>query len=150
MEVKLIKNQSEINKVIELFVRVFSEPPYDEIWTKQLAFKRLSEIFERGKGFCLYVEENKKVLGLIFCQTQTWQDGVHIIIEDTVVDSSQRNKGIGNLLAKKLEEIAKEKKITSIDLLSNTKSKAINFWKKQGYETNGYVQFMKRLDDTKF
>ncbi len=150
MAVKLIQNQDEIWKVLDLFIQVFSEPPYEEVWTKDLAFKRLSEIYQRGKDFCLYVEENSQVIGLIFCQTQTWQDGVHIMIEDTVVDSNQRNKGVGALLIKKLEEIAKEKNIASIDLLSNTKSKAIDFWKKQGYEANGYIQFMKRVDGTKF
>ena len=150
MEVKSIQNQNEINKVLDLFIQVFSEPPYEEVWARELAFKRLSEIHERGKDFCLYVEENERIIGLIFCQTQTWQDGIHIIIEDMVVDSNQRNKGVGALLVKKLEKIAKKKGIASIDLLSNTRSKAIYFWKKQGYETNGYVQFMKRLDGIKF
>ncbi len=148
MEVKSIQNQDEINKLLDLFIRVFSEPPYEEVWTRESAFKRLSEIYERGKDFCLYIEQNRQIIGMIFCQIQTWQDGIHVIIEDVVVDSKQRNKGIGALLVKKIEEIAKEKNITSIDLLSNTKSKAVDFWKKQGYETNGYVQFMKRIENS--
>lgn len=145
MKIKKIKNEIEVKKVVDLFIKVFSEHPYNEIWTKKQALKRLTEIYQRGKDFCFYAEEKNIVVGLIFCQTQTWEEGVHVIIEDTAVDSNMRSKGIGELLVKELEKVAKNKNISSIDLLSNTKSKAINFWAKQKYKKNGYIQFMKKI-----
>lgn len=145
MDIKSIKDKSDINKLVDLFIKVFSEPPYNETWTKELAFERLSETYENCEDFCLYIEDQGKVIGLIVCDTQTWHDGVHIFIEDVIVDPNYRNKGIGSKLLKKLEEIAKKKNIVSIDLLSNTKSKAIGFWKKNNYKPNGYIELMKRI-----
>lgn len=145
MEIKQIFEKEEINKVLDLFIQVFSEEPYYEKWTKKLAFKRLSEIYNLGKEFCLYIEEKNEVIGMIFCQTQTWEDGMHIIIEDTAVHPRFRNKGVGEHLVTKLEELARKRGIVSIDLLTNTKSKAVDFWTKNNYKQNGYIQFTKHL-----
>lgn len=60
MQIKTIKNKSDINKVVDLFIKVFAEPPYKEIWTKNLVSKRLSEAYSGGKDFCFYAEEKKK------------------------------------------------------------------------------------------
>jgi len=145
VEIKIVNDVSEINDLLDLFIKVFSEPPYSEIWSRDSAFKRLSEIYEKGKGFCLYAKENDQVIGLIFCQTQVWNDGVHIIVEDTVVDSLKRRNGIGKLLVQKLEEVALDNNMVSIDLLSNKQAKAIDFWNSLGYNQTNYVQFIKQL-----
>jgi ribosomal protein S18 acetylase RimI-like enzyme len=145
MKIKQIKNKSEIKKVVDLFIKVYSEPPYNESWSRDSAFKKLSEIYERGKEFCFYAEKDKEIIGLLFCQTQTWHDGVHIFVEDIVVDSNYRNKEVGAQLVKELEQTAKQKHIVSIDLLASTESKAVDFWKKLGYKHNNYIELGKKL-----
>jgi aminoglycoside 6'-N-acetyltransferase I len=142
MDIKYVRDETEISRLTDLFIRAFSEQPYNETWTNELALKRLTETYRSGKGFCLYAQTDK-VVGLIFCRTQTWHDGVHLIVEDAAVDTSYREKGVGKLLVKSLEDIARKNKIMAIDLLSNTK--AIGFWKKLGYATDGYVQLTKKL-----
>ena len=144
MEIKQINNKKQIEQVVDLFMRVFAEPPYNEQWTREAALKRLIEIYKGGKDFCFYAESGK-IVGAVFCRTQTWHEGVHVIGEDCVVDPAYRGKGIGAALTRKVEEKAKEKGIVSIDLLANTKSKAIDLWEKIGYTRNGYVQLMKKF-----
>lgn len=145
MQIKTIRNKSDINKVIDLFIKVFAEPPYKEIWTKDLVLKRLLETYSSGQDFCFCMENKREVIGFIFCSTQTWYDGLHVIIEDVVVDQQYRGRGIGRKLVKKLEQVAKEKKVASIDLFSYTKSKAVKFWQKQKYKPNGYIEMNKKL-----
>ncbi len=145
MQIKLFKNKLDIKKVLGLFIKVYSESPYNESWTKDSAFKKLSEIYQRGKDFCFYTEDKGEIIGLLFCQTQTWHDGVHVFVEDIAVDSNYRNKKIGAQLVKKLEQIAKQKGIVSIDLLVFTQSKAPDFWKTFGYKPVGYIELGKKL-----
>ncbi len=145
MRIKQIKNKLDIKKVLSLFIKAYSEAPYNESWSRDSAFKKLFEIYQRGKDFCFYIEDKGETIGLLFCQTQTWHDGVHVFVEDIVVDSNYRNKKIGAQLVKKLEQTAKKKGIVSIDLLAFTQSKAPNFWKTLGYKPVGYIELGKRL-----
>jgi N-acetylglutamate synthase-like GNAT family acetyltransferase len=145
MRIKLFKNKSEIGKVLDLFIKVYSEAPYNDIWNKDSAFKKLSEIYERGKDFCFYTKDKGEIIGLLFCQTPTWHDGVHVFVEDIVVDSNYRNKKIGAQLVKKLEQTAKQKHIVSIDLLASTDSRAPDFWKNLGYKPVGYIELGKMI-----
>ncbi|MFH1770099.1 MAG: hypothetical protein ABH828_00930 [archaeon] len=39
-----------------------------------------------GQGFCLYAEENKEVVGLIFAQPEMWANGDHLYVYFTAVD----------------------------------------------------------------
>lgn len=145
MNIKQIKTNDDIKKIISLFIHIFSEKPYTETWTEKQAFERINEIFQKGKEYCYFIEDENKPLGIILCQTQTWEDGTHLIIEDCLVDSSQRNKGIGKILLKHIENIAQKNKIVSIDLLSHKDSQALLFWEHQGFKQNGFVQLKKIL-----
>jgi GNAT superfamily N-acetyltransferase len=62
-----------------------------------------------------------------------------------IVDPKQRGKGIGSALVKKLEDIARQNGIVSLDLLAYNQAKALSFWDKQGFKPNGYIQMMKRF-----
>ncbi len=145
MLIKAIKSKSEINKIIPLFIRVFSESPYEEKWKKKSALQRLDNLYKLGNGFCFYAEEHGKAIGILFCRTQIWDDGTHVFIEDLAVEPHYRREGIGTKLVKKLEKAARAKKISAIDILANKKAKALKFWEKLGYKQDGYVNMKKRL-----
>ncbi|HEX8974864.1 MAG TPA: GNAT family N-acetyltransferase [Patescibacteria group bacterium] len=55
-------------------------------------------------------------------------------IEDVVVDESQRGKGYGRMLMEKLLDIAKERKISEVDLTSNPSREAA----RKLYESMGF------------
>lgn len=140
-----VTSEKEIKKLIPLFIRVFSEPPYREKWNKKSAGKRLAMLYNEAKECCLYAEIDGKIVGLMFCQMLAWPDGNHIIIEDLIIDKAYRRKKIAASLLKALETIAKKKSIPAIDLLAHGRASAITFWKNQGYKQTPYVQFSKIL-----
>lgn len=144
-KVHIVTSKKEIEKLIPLFIRVFSEPPYREKWNKKTAGKRLAMLYNEAKECCLYAELDGKVVGLIFCQMLAWPDGNHIIIEDLIVEKAYRRKKIAASLLKAVEAIAKKQGIPAIDLLAHGRAGAITFWKKQGYKQTPYVQFSKNI-----
>ncbi len=136
--------KSDIFRCIPLFISSFSESPYKEEWSGGRARKRLVDLFLDAKDYCLVAEE-KSVIAFLFSRKQTWDDGVHIFVEDLAVSSEFRRKGVASLLVKELERVAKLRKVASIDLAVNTHSAALNFWKKMGYARYGYVLMKKKI-----
>lgn len=134
MNIKPIGNVTDINKVLELFTKVFYESPYNEKWNKGDAIKRLNDLHKRAKDFCFYAEEKGEVIGLLFCSLLIWADGIHVFVEDIAVAPKYRRKGVGKKLVQKLEEVAKQKKIVAIDMEVQEDSLGLPFWKKMGYE----------------
>ena len=145
MEIKQFSSEKDIETVLDLFIGVMSEYPYEENWTRTSAFKALKGYFQNSGGFCFYVQENGKIIGFIFCIVQAWDDGNHLFVEQTVIDPSYRDKGIGTSLIRKLEKIAREKGIKSIELMTTKKSSAYEFWKKRGYFSKGYELLGKEI-----
>lgn len=145
MEIKTVKSENEIVRLIDLFIEVFQKKPYNEKWNKKATGKRLKQLYNEAKEFLLYAESQGRVVGLTACQKLTWPNGNHLIIEDLVVAKEYRGRGVGAALIIKLEKIAKKKGIPAIDILVNKKSLAMEFWKKQKYRQTDYVQFSKKI-----
>ncbi|MCF7871504.1 GNAT family N-acetyltransferase [Candidatus Woesearchaeota archaeon] len=145
MEIHEVTSVDDCRKLVPLFIKVFSEPPYEEAWSEEKAEKRIVETWLRGTGFNFFAKEDDVIIGMILCVTQSWEDGDHLIIEDCVVDSSLRGKGIGKELVFYLESVAISKGIVSIEGLVNKDAPAVHFWNKLGYPANGYFQIRKIL-----
>ena len=145
MDIHQVTSAQDCEQLIPLFIKVFSEPPYNEIWTEYRAKKRIVETWSRGRDFNFYVLDDDLVVGMILCVSQSWEDGDHLIIEDCIVDSSLRGQGVGKLLVEHVESVARKQGIVSIEGLVNQKAPAVHFWDKLGYSPNGYVQIRKIL-----
>ena len=145
MEIKKVQSPNEIKRGLDLFIEVMAEAPYFEKWSKEDTEKRLQSSFSKAKDFAFFAEENSKVIGLIFCSTYIWDDGIHVFVEDLYIDKEFRGKNVGVKLVEKLEETAREKRIVMIDLFVHTKSKAFDFWKKMNYLQTEFVQMQKKI-----
>jgi len=145
MQIKRVENESDVKRGLDLFIEVMAEPPYFEKWKKEDAEKRIQHFFSKAKDFAFFAEENNKVVGLIFCSTYFWDDGIHVFVEDLCVDKEFRGTGAGQKLVLELEKTAKEKNIAMIDLFAHTKAKAFDFWKKMNYIQTDFVQMKKKI-----
>ncbi|MFH1589728.1 MAG: GNAT family N-acetyltransferase [archaeon] len=146
MNIKIIKSEEEIKKVIPLFQKVFAEPPHNDIWSTETAFKCLSRIYNHeGQEYCLYAEEDKEVVGLLFSQIEICPTGNYLYVYFTGVAETARKKGVGTMLLKKLEEVAKKNNIVKIDLMANKKGSGYNFWQKRGLKQTDYIHMHKKI-----
>lgn len=93
--------------------------------------------------FLVAVEDNN-VLGYIIGEKNKSK---FIFINIIVVDKKHRGKGVGKLLLKEFEKIAKKMKFKEIGLLSpKWNKKTLEFYKKSGfYEMKYYTYFTKEI-----
>ncbi len=137
--------KSDFPAVIGLFMKAFSESPYNENWKKESAEKRLGGLYALNKEFCLVAEDKGAIVGLLFSRTQVWNDGLHLFIEDLAVGAAFRGRGVGTGLVLEIEAIAKSKGIVAIDLAMHRRAAAGKFWKKMGYDFDEYINLRKFL-----
>jgi len=145
VKVKKISGIKDIKKVVELFIKVFSEAPYNETWTEKKVIKNLSVYYKDAKDFCIYVEEKGVVIGIAFGATKTWYNGEHLYIDQVAVHPEYRSKGVGTKMFEYIEKKAKQKKIIQINIVTHKSAKANNFWKKQGFKIDNYYCMKKEL-----
>ncbi|AUP79573.1 GNAT family N-acetyltransferase [Flavivirga eckloniae] len=83
----------------------------------------------------VYCEENEKIIGMASMCNYRVISGKKGWIEDVVVDSSARGKGIGRKLMEKLLEVAKQKKLTEVLLFTEDhRVSAINLYNNLGFK----------------
>ena len=143
MEIRKLEN-SDMDGIVELFIKVWAEEPYNEKWTKERAIKCIKEI-RNVYEFSYVAVEGGKVIGSVLCYRRTWHDGDHIMIDDFEVHPDYRKKGVGRELLKKIEGIAKSENLVVIDLFANKKAGAFEFWKKMGYNTSNWTHLEKKF-----
>ena len=117
--------ESDIEKVLEIEKESFVEP-----WSKS-AF--LYELILPSDIALFYVAEvNEDIKGYLLLHL--FEEGVHII--NIAVKKSERGKGIGTMMLKKAEEVAREKNIPLLVLeVRENNIPAINLYKKFGFYT---------------
>lgn len=134
--------KSDLIQIAKLFLEEFSKPPFNEKATLKDVVKSLRFFLKIGKGYAAIVE--KEIVGAAIFKVEQWWEGKVIIIEDLAVKEDFKNKGIGRLLMKKIEDYAKRIKASSIVFSTRKTAKAISFYQKLGYKVEKDIIFMKK------
>ncbi len=91
-------------------------------------------IISEGYSFGAY--ENNELAGIVLCEERKWNNTLYI--ENLLVSESQRGKGIGKSLMKKVIETAAQNNLRHIELeTQNTNGHAIGFYSKLGFSVTG-------------
>jgi ribosomal protein S18 acetylase RimI-like enzyme len=102
----------------------------------------LQKIISSGSSKLLFAEDNNQILGALTLVVFKIPTGTRAWIEDVVVDSNARGKGVGKLLIQHASKLAKKMGAKTTDLTSHPSRKSANaLYKKAGFEireTNVY------------
>lgn len=83
---------------------------------------------EKLNGFIF--EDNKQIIGLVTYVIKDYENEIEIISLDSLIEG----KGIGSALIEKVENIAKQKQIHIVSLITtNDNLNALKFYQKRGY-----------------
>jgi len=95
----------------------------------------LNEVLEEKNQITLaYCEDNNEIVGIALMCTYKVLSGKKGWIEDVVVNSNSRGKGIGRKLMNKLLELGKEKKLSETLLFTEDhRTSAINLYSDLGF-----------------
>ena len=144
MEIVQIRSLSEIEDFIDIYVKIYSGPPYNETWTPP-GREVLADVLKRSKGYCFRAVEKGRTLGIIMCSVSKWNDGIHLYIDDLAVDPSHEGTGIGNGLVEFAISRAKSEGMVGVELNALDNSRAFRFWKAVGFDYSGYKLMHRKL-----
>ncbi|MBP1993753.1 GNAT family N-acetyltransferase [Paenibacillus eucommiae] len=136
----------DVNSLSELFIE-FTGQKFDTTNTKK-------QIEMVSQNPCYYVAvacDGDKVIGTamaIVCYDLVGDCNSYMLIENVVVLSDYRGKGIGKLLMQSLEDFGRENNCSYVILVSGSqRSEAHKFYQSIGYEK--HAGFKKRLSSRK-
>ncbi len=124
--------ESDLKPISEIFRDESSKKPYSQKWTEKTGFEKVKELFEKGHIYIALV--NGEIVGFVSLSTSIWEQSKCAMIEELWIKSVHQKKGIGRLLIWFIETKCKENGISSIFTISNKKSAAFKFYKKQKYK----------------
>lgn len=121
MKIGAPATDEEFEKYFDLRWRILREP-----WQQPRGSEK--DELEHGSHHVMVCDENNQVIGVGRLHAATDTQGQ---IRYMAVDTARQGKGIGGLLLKELERIAKEKKFSSI--LLHARENAVPFYLQRGY-----------------
>jgi ribosomal protein S18 acetylase RimI-like enzyme len=137
MEVKLSNiDEDDLIACSELYVTVFREPPWNEVWSTEDAFERLSDFLACSKSIALKAVKDREICGFLFGKIQQCNGVTSYDLEEICVSNTIQRHGIGKRLVGTLEKILTKKGVSSIYLITQRDSVPSNFYSALGFTEN--------------
>jgi len=126
---------------------------YCQFWNETSDIQKMKDKFSQLQGNGSYIllcaEENSALLGSlmgVICEELYGDCKPFLVVENMVVDSVYRKKGIGKALFAELEERAKNKGCTQIVLVTETERKdACGFYESIGFHPTANKGYKKKI-----
>lgn len=135
---------TEINEdIVEAFARLMPQlSPDCQIPTKEYLEKIIN-----ADGSYLFIAKDEKVAGTLTLVIYQIPTGRKAWIEDVVVDSNMRGKGIAEKLIQSAIDFARKEGIHKLDLTSSIERQAAHaLYKKMGFEERSTTVFRLLID----
>ena len=136
--------EEDLKLISQLYVSVFSNPPWNEFWQYDWAHERLSWIYRSQVFIGFVAKDNNKTIGAIlgYCVPFKGKQGYRIV--EFFVDTRYQNKGVGNKLLLRLELEVRQHNYDFISLLTY-KDTAIEAWyKKRNYHRDNKLVLLRQ------
>lgn len=125
--------ESDVDKLSELFIDVFSKPPWEETWEFAWAKERLQILFESPKFTGLLYELDGKVVGAILGRGMSFKGEKELEVVEFFVSSDIQGKGIGSQLVSQIGSTAAQQGYKYILLLTSNRVPAYSFYLNNGF-----------------
>ena len=126
--------ESDLQAISQLYVSVFSNPPWNEDWEFAWAYERLNWIYQ-SQGFAGYIAlDSKQILGAIMGHAVQFKKKKGFEIVEFLVTAKYQNQGIGNQLLAQLELNLKQDNYDFTWLLTLKNTDAESFYSQRNYQ----------------
>jgi GNAT superfamily N-acetyltransferase len=133
--------QGDLDKCAELYVRVFSEPPWGEEWTLDHALAHLRQTMTTPGFEGLVAIEGESIVGVLTGNRKCTAAGDALLLDDMYVDSTRRGQGIGTRLMEALKARLAGS-VTALALFTQRTSRAADFYRSYGFVEDPDLRFM--------
>ena len=132
----------DLRDCARLFVKVFSEWPYEESWSVTQAYHYLSRFWKFDPDRCLLALDKDDVIGAMFGYCYPWQGRINYYMQELFVESDQRRSGHGRRLVRHLlDKIGESNVSISMSLIANEATPAAAFYEELGLRQHRYYKF---------
>jgi len=124
---------ADIPHCAQLFVDVFSNPPWSEHWTQASALQRLDDCACTPHFLGLLAEDERGLCGFAFGYSQHYLDEKHYYLLELCIDIARQRQGVGAALITTLKAKAAESGISRLYTLTARDTPAQDFYAKHGF-----------------
>lgn len=132
--------KDDYNEVAKLLIRAFKNPPWNEDWEYERAYRRVEQLNDGRYTRCYAYFLDDKIIGVICGKIITYVKDVDFMIEDFYIDPDYQRMGIGKKLMELVEKEMPE--IDNLTLLTGKGFYSIDFYEKNGFVTKDETVFM--------
>jgi ribosomal protein S18 acetylase RimI-like enzyme len=127
----------------EVFVMVFSNPPWNEAWDIGDVKTRLEEMYHTPGSYGVIAIDENEVLGFALGYAEQWRRGKkHFYLKEMCVLPSHQRRGIGTAIIKTLCRDLAATGAEAIYLLTARDSPAQTFYERLGFHVNAKMIMM--------
>jgi aminoglycoside 6'-N-acetyltransferase I len=131
----------------ELYVATFRASPWNEEWSTEDAFERLSDFLASPKSIAVKATHNRNICGFLIGEIQQWNGASFCYLKEICVLNALQRRGIGKSLIGKLEEILAENGVPRIYLITQRDSVPSDFYSALGFSENKNIMVMGKQVD---
>ena len=84
-----------LRECTNLFVSVFSNPPWNETWKQEIALRRLKDCYNTPGSYGIVAVTEDKVCGFAIGYAEAWHEYQHFYLKEMCVQSTNQRSGIG-------------------------------------------------------
>ena len=124
----------EIERVRELFLRVFTAEPWNDDWsdTKQLTLY-LRDLAGQGNSLCFGLFDGEELAGASLGHVKHWFTGTEYCIEEFFIRTDRQGQGLGTFFLAEIEKEMRAMGLRHIFLQTEKSAPAYGFYLKNGF-----------------
>lgn len=130
--------KDDLQPCAQLYTAVFSEEPWREAWSQELALARLSHFYQ-SSGFIGVLAEQDGILGFALGNTEPFYSGLLFYLREMCVHNTRQGQGVGTKVYSALEQQLSAAQVCGVYLTTERTIPAAQFYLSQGF---GYSEAM--------
>ncbi|MBE9054015.1 GNAT family N-acetyltransferase [Nostocales cyanobacterium LEGE 11386] len=133
-----------LKECADLFVSVFSNPPWNENWEIESAFSRLEAFYNIPMSHSIVAFLEDQIIGFAMGYIEIWHQGKSFYLKEICVEPTKHRSGIGTKIMDVLSQNLVNIGVNKIYLLTARDSPASVFYSKCGFCNNSQIIMMSK------